>query len=73
MKSLDLFKSILLFGLLVILGYIAAIYHLEKYQPVTVRDQLYLVNKRTGETFYPAQVQGQVKWQQWVPALDGRE
>ena len=70
MKSLDLLKVLLLLVLTVIAGYAVSIYQTQRYQPVTAQDKLYLIDKRTGTTYYPAQVQGKVQWQVWVPALD---
>ncbi|HEY0896412.1 MAG TPA: hypothetical protein VGE15_07675 [Sphingobacteriaceae bacterium] len=73
MKSLETIKILLLFCLVLIIGYIAQTYHVDRYQAVNVGDRLYLVDKRTGATFYPAGTAGAVKWQRWVPPLDGRE
>ncbi len=74
MKSIDTLKTILLFCLVLIAGYFAWAYHSERYQAVSVQDRLYLVDKRTGATYYPAPVAGAVKWQLWVPPLEtGRE
>jgi len=70
MKSLDVLKVLLLLVLVFITGFAVAIFHSQRYQPITAQDKLYLIDKRTGTTYYPAQVQGKVQWQVWVPAME---
>ena len=70
MKSFETIKIILLFCLVLVIGYIAQTYHSDRYQALTVGDRLYMVDKRTGATFYPAGAAGAVKWQLWVPPLE---
>ncbi|HEY0896918.1 MAG TPA: hypothetical protein VGE15_10240 [Sphingobacteriaceae bacterium] len=66
MKFLESLKVFLLLCLALTAAYAVYIYHSERYELVTAVDKVYLIDKRTGATYYPAEDKGQVQWRIWV-------
>lgn len=69
MKNLEVMKTFLLLCLVLLAGYAVYIYHSERYKVISAADKVYLIDQRTGATYYPVEDQGTVKWRKWVDAM----